>query len=422
MSLKAVSSMSSQKQRGPSELPLFIVAFGVLFLALASLSAFFISGESRRSRILVEYEADRIAADLLDAFRSQGELETSLLDPRILGFGIYREDGVLISGYGDAPRRLAAAEAAQAFRYDEARRSLSLARPLGMGRWAGLENRGMMQRMGRRLGGPGGVFYLSMGIGDYYRSRGFYAAATIIAPLLVIGLAAAFLSLMMSNLRFRRRAQEQDTLARLGESARTLAHEIRNPLGAIRLQTGLLRKRLGGEAGRELDAIDEETERLNALTRRVGEYLRDPRGRPEAIPVAGFLRDLARRSPFPVKLASELTEDSVLFDAELLRSAMENLARNAHESYGEEGGEVEVGAFREGSRIVIAVADRGAGIDGESMAKIFDPFFTTKTQGSGIGLPLARRFVEAAGGKLTLAPRAGGGTEARVALPRGGAS
>jgi signal transduction histidine kinase len=66
----------------------------------------------------------------------------------------------------------------------------------------------------------------------------------------------------------------------------------------------------------------------------------------------------------------------------------------------------------------VSVLDRGPGIPPEIRAKVFDQFFTSKTKGSGIGLSVARRFVEAAGGELELEDRPGGGTVARVLLPR----
>ena len=75
---------------------------------------------------------------------------------------------------------------------------------------------------------------------------------------------------------------------------------------------------------------------------------------------------------------------------------------------------------REKGRVVISVRDRGKGIPPELSEKVFDPFFTDKVYGSGVGLSLSRRFVEAAGGTLTLLQRRGGGTEARVTLPPGG--
>ncbi len=411
------------KNRGFRDIAL-IAMVALLFLGLALLSASLISGESRRSRILVEYEADRMAAGLVESFRSQGgRLDPSLLDPRVLGFGIYGPDGLLAAGFGDAPSSMDGRDDSKPFRYDEGRHALILARPLGMGPARG-GMPGLMKRMGKRLRGPGGLLYLSIAIGDFYRTSLRYRTASLLVPVFIAGLAAVFIALLMSNFRFRRRALEQETLARLGESARTLAHEIRNPLGAIRIQTGLLRKRMRGEEAKELDAIEEETERLNVLTRRVGDFLRNPLGRPESIDLPDFLRDLAGRLPYPLALARELPGLRVHFDRELLRSVIENLVRNAHESYGEgqEGGEVELSLGREGARVVVAVSDRGAGIAQGLGEKVFDPFYTSKTQGSGIGLPLARRFVEAAGGSLELKPREGGGTVAKVSLPDGGAA
>ena len=100
---------------------------------------------------------------------------------------------------------------------------------------------------------------------------------------------------------------------------------------------------------------------------------------------------------------------------------MENLVRNAHESYPDDAGAGEVGLALAGRKgiVVIAVRDRGRGIPSDRAEKVFDPFFTDKVHGSGVGLSLSRRFVEAAGGTLTLVPRRGGGTEARITLPGG---
>jgi two-component system sensor histidine kinase HydH len=102
-------------------------------------------------------------------------------------------------------------------------------------------------------------------------------------------------------------------------------------------------------------------------------------------------------------------------DPQRLRSVLENLINNALES-GE--GEVEVRCAARHQQAEVSVLDRGAGIPPAVRAKVFDPFFTSKSTGSGIGLSVARRFVEAAGGRLELEPRAGGGTVARVLLPR----
>ena len=414
------------------EIRFLIAAFLILFCGLALLSIFLLAAEARREGILVEYEADRTASALQETYLSEGGLDTGALDSRIRGFGIYDASGEPALRFGDAPPALSGGAQARAFSYDESGRSLSLVRALGMsGQGMG---RGMMMRSpdvprawsGAAMQGhlAGGGLYLSMDISGYYRKRFTYGAAAVLAPVLIAGIASLFLALLASNLRYRRRAAQRETLARIGETARTLAHEIRNPLVAIRMQTALLRREIPDGSGRELDIIDEEIERLTLLTRRVGDFLKNPRGSPESLDAAEFLRELSRKFPWPVSFPAPDPGHShrILFDRELLRSVIENLVNNARESYGEEepAGSVEIALSGEGSKLVIAVRDRGKGIPPEISEKVFDPFFSDKTHGSGIGLSVSRRFVEAAGGSLTLAPREGGGTEARVTLPSGG--
>jgi signal transduction histidine kinase len=409
---------------------LVIPAAVVLFVGLGLLSFLFIAGESSRSRILVEYEADRIAAGLLDAYRAEGIADTLSVDPRVIGFGVYGPFSRPIMRVGNAPAFLDPEETRLPFRYDRARGTLVLIRPLGMmGRpQNGARNRppdppiGPGMGMMRDMGPHGGTMFLAMNITSYYRTRALYAVSAVVAPLLVALLAAAFFLLLASNTRYRRRAEERETMARLGESARTLAHEIRNPLGAIRIQTALLRRRFPAGSAPEIDVIDEEAERLNALSRRVGELLKDPAGVPEKIALPGFVADCVARSPFSVRVTAPVADCAVRFDGELLRSVLENLVRNAHESYGEDGEapterQVEISAFVEGPRVVISVSDRGKGIAPGLEETVFDPFFTDKVHGSGIGLSLSRRYVRAAGGTLVLLPRVGGGSEARIVLP-----
>ena len=289
-------------------------AFLVLFVGLGILSVFLLAGEGSRSRILVEYEADRMASALADTYRAAGSLDDVKLDSRIRGFGLYGSGGEALVSLGEAPGSVDLGKAQPGFRYDTGRGLLTLRRVFGMGgpgmmgtgpnngppvtMMGGGMGEGMMggqggSRVPRRPGqfgfarrgfahGAAGALFLSMDISSYYRSEFLYRTAAIIAPIVIAGLAALFFSLLSSNIRSRRRAQEQETLARLGESARTLAHEIRNPLSAIRIQTGLLRKKLPGDGFTQLDVIDEEVERLTLLSRRVSDFLKNPRGNPRA--------------------------------------------------------------------------------------------------------------------------------------------
>jgi signal transduction histidine kinase len=414
------------------EIRFLLPGFLILFAVLAALAVFLLVGESRRSLILVEYEADRSASTLADSLRSAGSLDTGLVDPGIKGFALYNSSGEALARLGNAPEVFAVDEARPGFRYDAQRRLLTLVRKLGMG---GPGMRGMIGMPGGGLPGRGpglgpqaffhgpGMLFLSMDITSYYRRRLLYRAAAVLVPFAVAGIAALFFSFLAANIRSRRRAEEQETLARLGESARTLAHEIRNPLGAIRIQTGLMRRKLTAPDSSPLDAIDEEVERLSLLTRRVSDFMKNPRGIPQRILVEQFLHDLAGKlpAPFVMTTAGDQSKAAMMIDADLLRSVVENLVRNAQESYNE-GDEcpVEVELSREKGHIVIAVRDRGKGIPAGLSEKVFDPFFTDKLHGSGVGLSLSRRIVEAAGGNLTLVQRHGGGTEARVTLPAGG--
>lgn len=432
---------------------LLIVFVALIFAALALLAAFLVAGEARRSRILVEYEADRLASALAESPRSFGGEASPELDPRILGFGLYDRSGERLSGFGAAPDSLDLSRPLSAFAYDEKASRLELTRQMGMGgmmrrgqgRGFGNLDRSMRQMMGEA--GPG-YLYLSLDIRDYLRRRSLLGASIYVLPLLVAALAALFVRLISNNAKLRRKASDRETLARLGEGARALAHEIRNPLGAIRIQTSLLRQRLGppaagtagaGAAMPELDAIDEETERLNLLSRRVGDFLKNPAGSPSELELVSFLSELASRSAYGARFSSELGEARASFDPELLRSSVDNLLRNASESYDDsacadpdaaasvgaaargaalgDARPVELRLGREGALLALDVLDRGVGIKAEAMGRVFDPFYTDKAGGSGLGLSLARRFVEAAGGTLELSPRPGGGTRARILLP-----
>lgn len=211
---------------------------------------------------------------------------------------------------------------------------------------------------------------------------------------------------------------EQEELGRLGEAARTLAHEIRNPLSAIRLHAGILRKTASPDGSREAALIDEEVARLTLLSDRIGTFLRDPRGSPQPVGILAFVQELLLRFSSPVILDAgpDAEHASILFDPERLRSVIENLITNAIESGSREDPRVTIAACR--TRVEVAVLDRGAGIATNDAEHVFDPFFTRKVKGTGVGLAIARRFAEAADAVLDLQPRPGGGTRARLVCKR----
>ena len=160
----------------------------------------------------------------------------------------------------------------------------------------------------------------------------------LIAFIIIIIISTLFIVLYRKNLEYRKKIESQEQLAQLGEIARTLSHEIKNPLGAIRMQTGYLRRLLHKDDNSKskierLSIIEEEVQRLALLTNRIGDFLRDPVGTPIKIELCSFMNDMIKRFDWHINLNKQ-TESRVhvLADLDRLRSVVENLLRNAIES------------------------------------------------------------------------------------------
>ena len=402
-----------------------LLGFGIAlaaFAAVSLLATLSLRGERERNRLLAQYEAERIASGLflIVAQAAAGaEVDASLTDP-IIRAATYDAAGRL------EPIRIGAVPQSidpqllqpgrDRFEYDPAQRTLTLYRR----RWLpdNLRARGAGRRGGRRPGGHEYVL-LEMDAAGYFRTDRRLLAAQIGSPFLIAAVVGGGAMLMRNNARFRHRLDAQRQLVELGEAARTLTHEIKNPLSAIRLKTAILRRTAGSNATSataDLQVIDDEVNRLAVLADRVSEFIRDPAGNRSPIDLGPLLDALTERHP---ALAVQRPEAplTVRFDRERLRSVLDNLVLNAIEST-VDSTPVEVVAEASARNVTVRVLDRGAGIAASERERVFDPFFTTKPKGSGIGLAICRRFVHAAGGTLELRPRAGGGTDAVVTLAR----
>ncbi|MDR1326591.1 MAG: sensor histidine kinase [Treponema sp.] len=222
--------------------------------------------------------------------------------------------------------------------------------------------------------------------------------------------------LYLRNHEYRERIEAQKNLVVLGTAASTLAHEIKNPLLSIRLQTGILKK-LCPNGSDEVAIIDDEVERIAALIYRVNDYLREAQGSPVAIKIGDFVNKTSRRLCGRNLVSEENASDALVsMDTERARSVFENIIRNALEAG---GNEADVGAsiVRVSNTVVVSVFDRGKGIAEADLKRVFDPFFTKKSTGTGIGLAISKRFIEAVGGTIKLANREGGGAVAMITLP-----
>ena len=399
-----------------------LLGFGIAlaaFAAVSVLATLSLRGERERNRLLAQYEAERIASGLflIVAQSAAGvEVDTSLTDP-IIRAATYdaagRVEPIRIGAVPPSidPQLLEPGE--DRFEYDRAQRTLTLYRR----RWLpeSMRARGGVRRGGRRQGGHEYVL-LEVDATEYFRADRRLLAAQVGSPFLIAGVVGGGAVLIRNNARFRRRLDAQRQLVELGEAARTLTHEIKNPLSAIRLKTAILRRTAGAEATGDLQVIDDEVGRLAVLADRVSEFIRDPAGNRDPLDLASLLDALTERHP-ELDVQRPAAPLTVRFDRERLRSVLDNLVNNAVESTADSS-PVQVIAQADARTVTIRILDRGIGIASGDRDRVFDPFFTTKPKGSGIGLSICRRFIHAAGGSLELRPRAGGGTEAAVTLPR----
>jgi signal transduction histidine kinase len=218
---------------------------------------------------------------------------------------------------------------------------------------------------------------------------------------------------------------EKERLAAIGELAAVVAHEVRNPLGAVFNATDTLRRLLGrgGQTGMLLEILAEEAGRINHI---VDDLLDFARPRPIAVtdvPLAQALDEaiaasLVRPGIRVERLVAPGVE-SVSVDSRQLRQALLNLFHNAVQAM-PDGGVVRIHASpveRGGKRLAIEVADSGPGIDPDVRDRIFQPFFTTKATGTGLGLAVVRRIAESHGGSVEARNGERGGAVFTLLLP-----
>ena len=226
------------------------------------------------------------------------------------------------------------------------------------------------------------------------------------------------------------REEEKLRAARIaiaGRMAGQVAHEVRNPLSSIGLNTELLEDELGehdSEARELCRKIRREVDRLTHVTEI---YLGLRGGKPKlareslnaiVTDLVGFVRkDLATRK---VVLETELDPDDPTgnLDANQIRQCLINLVRNAADAVASNGGGRVVLRTRGGrDRVEVAIDDDGVGIAADQLPRLFEPFFSTKKGGTGLGLALTQQIVQDHGGEIRVASRVGRGTTFTLSVP-----
>jgi len=265
-------------------------------------------------------------------------------------------------------------------------------------------------------------------------------ASDELAAMLEVGEQAA---ITIENSRLYEKMKERDRLAALGEMAAGLAHEIRNPLGAIKGAAQYLDpSHLQGGDAEILQIIVEEVDRLDGVVAQFLDYSRPfptaQSGKFQKTDLNDVLwktmKLIESNLPGNVALELDLTPDlpAIHGDAEQLKQVFINLVLNAVQAMPDGGhltvrtrrphAPVELGLSESTPRysadqIEVRFTDTGAGIPDDALDRIFIPFYTTKTKGTGLGLAISQRIVKGHGGSIEVQSRVGEGTEFVLRFP-----
>ncbi|MGB9234512.1 MAG: ATP-binding protein [Terriglobales bacterium] len=236
---------------------------------------------------------------------------------------------------------------------------------------------------------------------------------------------------------FDRMAERLETLVESqSRLLKDVSHELRSPLARLSVALGLARQRATPEIEGQLNRIELEADRLNQLIQRLLTISRLESGTDGIHKRSFSLRDLVEQVAHDADyesagrpchvMADKDDEFIVEADADLLRSAIENVVRNAAR-YTAEGTSIDVRLEREssahGEDIVIRVSDSGPGVPDEALARIFEPFYrlddarNRQTGGAGLGLSIADRAIRLHGGQLRASNRKEGGLQVEMRIP-----
>ncbi len=219
----------------------------------------------------------------------------------------------------------------------------------------------------------------------------------------------------------RRTALENERLAAFRESARQVAHEIKNPLTPIRFAVASLRRTASPEQRDSVEVLDTESSRLETMAKSFAQFGRLPEGPTARVDLAELARETVR-STVPAAVTSVVNGDgdtAVIGQHDALQRALSNVLLNAVDATAGQG-RVTVDVRRSGAEVMLVVRDDGVGIAADQLARIWEPYVTAKTGGTGLGLAIVRQTIVAHGGRVEASSTPGQGTEIRLLFPAAG--
>jgi signal transduction histidine kinase len=226
-------------------------------------------------------------------------------------------------------------------------------------------------------------------------------------------------------LRLEARLSEMERLATVGQMTATIAHELRNPLTALRAAADMLMQEddLSDTQRLYMEIIHDESRRLAELADEFLEFAKPFQFVIHPTPLKPIVqRVLSVQEPYlksaGVQARLECPDELIApVDAARLEQALRNLIQNAVQAM-PDGGALTLRAYDAGDAIALAVQDTGAGVPEPMRERIFMPFYTTRTRGTGLGLSIVKKIVEGHNGRMTLECPPEGGSIFTLWLPK----
>ncbi len=224
----------------------------------------------------------------------------------------------------------------------------------------------------------------------------------------------------------------KNRIEHLGQLTATIAHEIRNPLGAIRTSVFMLERKTskaGLDTGELIERINNSVNRCDSIISQLHDFaqVKEPNKSVAKLDdwLSKVVREEAKKLPQTIFIECSLGLENlqIAFDPVQLQRAVVNLLNNASEALlndAQKDGQqkhIWVTTLRSNEYAVIRIADNGPGISAEYLAKVREPLFTTKSFGSGLGLPVVEQIVHLQGGQLDIASNFGSGAQISIRLP-----
>lgn len=229
---------------------------------------------------------------------------------------------------------------------------------------------------------------------------------------------------MLDRLERAQSRLHEERVSAIGDAARMIAHDLRNPLQAILNNIYLIESKIrgsaqGSELAEKLDSIKLEIRYMDKVVSDLYYYGSSLKEVKVKVRVQQIVNDTLSSLNIPQSIKVNVScEGELIVDAEptILKRVLSNIVLNAVQAM-PEGGTLTVKGMREGDEVVLSVTDTGKGIPEELKDRIFEPLFTTKAKGIGLGLAVSKRLIESLGGRIEFYSKVGEGTTFTIRLP-----